>query len=101
MKNSQAVQHLVPILRAANPARPVFLLGAGASFSSGVPLADESVRRLAKRVYADRILGGAIPAFRVKTSEWERWLSEHDWFLPSANLAENFPLVVEHLLRPK
>lgn len=101
MKNSKAVQQLVPILRAANPARPVFLLGAGASFSSGVPLADESVRRLAKRVYADRVLRGAIPAFRVKTSEWERWLAEHAWFLPNVNLAENFPLVVEHLLRPK
>lgn len=101
MKNHESIQHLVPILRAANPARPVFLLGAGASFSSGVPLADESVRRLAKRVYADRVLHGSVPAFRVKTSEWERWLAEHPWFLKDANLAENFPLVVEHLLRPK
>lgn len=101
MKNSEAVQHIVPILRAINPARPVFLLGAGASFTSGVPLADEAVRRLAKRIYADRVLHGSVPAFRVKTSEWERWLAEHPWFLKSANLAENFPLVVEHLLRPK
>jgi hypothetical protein len=101
MKNTEAIQHIVPILRAANPARPVFLLGAGASFTSGVPLADESVRRLAKRVYADRVLHGSVPAFRVKTSEWERWLAEHPWFLKDANLAENFPLVVEHLLRPK
>ena len=101
MKNSEAVQHIVPILRASNTARPVFLLGAGASFTSGVPLADESVRRLAKRVYADRVLHGSVPAFRVKTSEWERWLAEQPWFLKDANLAENFPLVVEHLLRPK
>jgi hypothetical protein len=61
------------------PARPVFLLGAGASFSSGVTLADEAVRRLAKRVYADRVLRGAISAFRVKTSEWERWLGLIIW----------------------
>lgn len=99
--NDQAIQQLAPILRASNPARPVFLLGAGASFSSGVPLADESVRRLAKRVYAERVLHGKVPAFRVKTSEWERWLAEQPWFEPGGNLAENFPLVVEHLLRPK
>lgn len=99
--NGDAIQQLVPILRASNPARPVFLLGAGASFSSGVPLADEAVRRLAKRVYAERVLHGKVPAFRVKTSEWERWLTEQPWFLPGESLAENFPLVVEHLLRPK
>jgi len=52
-------------------------------------------------VYAERVLHGNVPAFRVKTSEWERWLTEHSWFRPDAPMAENFPLVVEHLLRPK
>nr|WP_305960045.1 hypothetical protein [Aurantiacibacter sp. 219JJ12-13]MDP5263511.1 hypothetical protein [Aurantiacibacter sp. 219JJ12-13] len=101
MRKSETIQQLGPIFRATNAARPVLLLGAGASFSSGVPLADESVRRLAKTVYADRVMHGSVPSYRVKASEWERWLAEHHWFRPDLDLAENFPLVVEHLLRPQ
>jgi hypothetical protein len=37
----------------------------------------------------------------VKPSEWESWLQGFEWVLPGAvRLAENFPLVVEHLLVP-
>jgi hypothetical protein len=47
----------------------VFLLGSGASFSSGVPLAAEAVKRLAKRIFADKIKGGAMLPEQVKLTE--------------------------------
>src|SRR5689334_483820 len=97
--NDIAIQTLTPILRADNDARPVFLLGAGASFSSGIPMAAECVKRISKRVFADR--HNLIPE-KVKVSEWSWWLQAHDWFISGEDrLADNFPLVVQHLLTPK
>jgi hypothetical protein len=57
MSHSETVRELASILNPQNEARPTVLLGAGASFSSGVPLADESVKRIARRYYAERIPG--------------------------------------------
>jgi hypothetical protein len=47
MSHVDSVRELASILNPRNEARPTILLGAGASFSSGVPLADESVKRMA------------------------------------------------------
>jgi hypothetical protein len=97
-----STQTLASLLRASNQARPVLLLGAGASFSSGVPLAAESVRRIARRVFAERAKGGAILPEQVKLSEWQSWLQSQPWFIKGEDrLAENFPLTVEHLLEPR
>lgn len=102
MTVTSSTQTLASLIRASNPARPVLLLGAGASFSSGVPLAAESVRRIARRVFAERAKGGAILPEQVKLSEWQTWLHSHPWFIKGEDrLAENFPLVVEHLLQPR
>lgn len=101
MSQQETVRNLVRIFRATNSARPVLLLGAGASFSSGVPAAAESVKRLAKRVYAEQVLGGTIPPEQVRLTEWQTWLHGQDWFLHGEDrLAENFPHVVQHLLKP-
>jgi hypothetical protein len=52
-------------------------------------------------VYSERELRGARPPERVKPTEWEPWLQAFPWFIKGAErLAENFPLVVEHLLAP-
>src|SRR5712664_1114133 len=102
MSHRESVQDLASLFRAKNIVRPVLLLGAGASFSSGVPLAAESVRRLAKRVYAEKVRGGTLLPEHVKLTEWQAWLQSHDWFIKGEDrLAENFPRVVEHLLRPR
>jgi hypothetical protein len=102
MNVSSSTQTLASLIRAVNEARPVLLLGAGASFSSGVPLAAESVRRIARRVFAERAKGGAILPEQVKLSEWQTWLQSQPWFVKGEDrLAENFPLVVEHLLQPR
>jgi hypothetical protein len=99
--HAHSVQQLASLFRADNEARPVFLLGAGASFSSGVPLAADAVKRIARRVYAERIKGGALHPHQVKLTEWQTWLHGHEWFITGEDrLAENFPHVIEHLLNP-
>ena len=102
MTHDESVHVLTSILRADCDARPVLLLGAGASFSSGVPLAAECVRRIGRRVFAERVKGRAIVPEQVKLSEWFPWLQHHSWFVPGEDrLADNFPLIVEHLLVPR
>jgi hypothetical protein len=102
MSHTETVRELVSIFGPQNEARPTLLLGAGASFSSGVPLADESVKRIARRYYAERLLGSAVPPEQVKTSEWMAWLYGQPWFIRDpARLGENFPFAVKHLLQPQ
>lgn len=97
----QALSVLAPLFRATHEPSPVLLLGAGASFRSGIPTAAEAVKRIARVVYAERELGDARPPERVKPTEWEPWLQRFPWFIHGADrLAENFPLAVEHLLTP-
>ncbi len=99
--NKEAVSVLGPLLRSTDEPCPLILLGAGSSFRSGVPTAADAVKQIARLVYSERELKNARPPERVKPSEWESWLHGFDWFLPGADrLAENFPLVVEHLLVP-
>jgi hypothetical protein len=102
MPHSASVALLCSLLKPVNDARPTFLFGAGASFSSGIPLAAEGVKRLAKQAYADRVLGGKTLPEQIKMSEWLAWLHGQKWFLHGDDrLAENFPLVIEHQLRPE
>lgn len=99
--NKDAVSVLGPLLRSTEEACPLILLGAGASFRSGVPTAADAVKQIARLVYSERVLRNMRPPERVKPSEWESWLREFDWFVSgNERLAENFPLVVEHLLVP-
>lgn len=101
MSHKDSVALLCSLLQPGNDARPTFLFGAGASFSSGIPLAAESVKRLAKQAFADFQLGGKTLPELIKTSEWMAWLHSQKWFLHGEeHLAENFPLVIEHLLKP-
>jgi hypothetical protein len=99
--NKEAVSVLAPLLRATADSCPLLLLGAGASFRSGVPTAAEAVKQIARLVYSERELNRTRPPERVKPSEWEPWLQKFPWFVHGADrLAENFPLAVEHLLVP-
>lgn len=102
MSHSDTVREFASLLKAHDEARPTVLLGAGASFSSGVPLADESVKRIARRYYAERVVVGQVLPEQVKTSEWMAWLGNQPWFIRDpARLSENFPLAVKHLLTPQ
>lgn len=94
------IKILSSLLKAENVS-PVLLLGAGASFRSGLPLAGEAVKQIARVVYSKIELQDERPAGRVKPSEWEPWLQAFPWFISDpGRFAENFPLVVDNLLRP-
>ena len=98
---AEAVALIATLLRGEDDRWPIFLLGAGASFRSGVPTATEAVKQIARIVFSERKLLGARPPERIKPSEWEPWLREQTWFNDAAeSLAENFPATVEHLLVP-
>ncbi|MCK1463457.1 hypothetical protein IVB34_35150 [Bradyrhizobium sp. 2] len=102
MSHIKSVRELASIFGPGNEARPTILMGAGASFSSGVPLAGEAVKRMARRYYSERILGGKVVPEQVKTSEWMAWLNQQPWFIKDNDkLADNFPLAVKHLLQPQ
>jgi hypothetical protein len=97
----EATSILAPLFRQTDGPSPVFLLGAGASFRSGIPTAAEAVKKIARRVYSEQHLSGDRPPERVKPSEWEPWLQSMPWFIEGPErLAENFPLAVEKLLVP-
>jgi hypothetical protein len=98
---TDAVSVLGSLLRSVEEPCPLILLGAGASFRSGVPTAADAVKQIARLVYSERELKNSRPPERVKPSEWESWLHGFDWFIPGGErLAENFPTAVEHLLVP-
>jgi len=80
--------------------RPIFLLGAGASVTSGVPLAAKLVEFIARHAFAVQELGDENAYSRVTPSDWSRFLNAQSWFKPDIRLAENFPLAVQHLLCP-
>ena len=102
MSHKRSAALVESLLRPEREAPPTFLLGAGVSYASGVPLAAESVNRLVRRFYAERIAGGGVTPDKIKTSQWKSWLNEQDWFdSDPERLAENFPRVVHHLLTPQ
>ena len=74
---ASATKTLSALFRASNEIRPLVLLGAGASFRSGVPMAAEAVKRIAKAAYLRRELGGRVHPSQLKLSQWMPWLPEH------------------------
>lgn len=99
---SDAVKTLAYLFRASSKARPVLLLGAGASFHSGIPLAEDAVRRIAQAEYARVNFGVRLRDSNLVLSDWLRFLQSQSWFISdAARFAENFPLAVEHFLHPR
>jgi SIR2-like domain len=95
------IQALAYLFRASRNTRPVLLLGAGASFRSGIPMAGKATERIARRAYSRHILGVDEEFGNPKPSDWLPFLQQQPWFVPDPKrFAENFPLAVENLLRP-
>lgn len=81
--------------------KPIFLLGAGASVTSGIPLAGEVVSKAAKWAYA-REHGKHPDDPRITRSDWYPWLEQtQPWFKSDVPLADLFPYAVENLLKPQ
>ena len=96
--NLDAVTELAPLFRADREVRPVLLLGAGASYRSGVPLAAEAIGRITRAVL--RHQWG--PDAQVRPTDIDAHLRRQEWFNNAPErFAENFPLVVKNLLAPR
>jgi hypothetical protein len=89
--NDDAVSVLAPLLRATADTCPLLFLGAGASFHSGVPLAAEAVKQIARLVFAQQELRGARTpergslGFTDLTGSYTTMIASRKIFLSSSN----------------
>jgi hypothetical protein len=79
---------------------PLLLLGAGASIKSGIPLSGALAERAAKWAYC-RSNARHPDDPTVKRSDWFPWLERHLWYRSDRLPADNYSLVLEHLLQPR
>src|SRR5664279_5670846 len=80
--------------------KPVFLLGAGASYRSGIPLAAGLLDQIVKWSYCkaeDREFDDP----GIMRSDWLRWLARLPWYRPDLPHADQYATAVERLLRPR
>ncbi len=86
---------------------PIFLLGAGASVSSGIPLAKELAEKIA--IWGYRIArwgpGSGNNSFLegpyIPRSDWLPWLGKQEWYETNKELVENYTHIVENILIPQ
>lgn len=79
---------------------PIFLLGAGASVKSGIPLAGKMVEEIARWGYC--LENGHAPEDpRPRRSDWEPWLRKHKWYREDWDPADNYPAAVNNILHPR
>ena len=95
---TKSIGHLCSLLtRGPNP---IFLLGAGASVTSGIPLADEMVEQIAREEYCiENRYSPEDP--RIRRSDWYPWLEKQRWYREERGLAAHYPYVVENILQPR
>ena len=77
--------------------QPVLLLGAGASVTSGVPAAGETVNRAAKWAYC-KSHGRSPMDPGVVDSDWIPWLEQQSWFKRGVGLPDQYPVAIDNLL---
>lgn len=90
------------LLSLFDPGRPgpIFLLGAGASIKSGVPLSGDLVEWAARWKYC-RTYHRHVDDPTVKRTDWLSWLQSHKWYDKNRRAEDNYCEVVEYLLVPK
>ncbi len=79
---------------------PIFLLGAGASYSSGIPLAGEMVEKIARWGYCKEN-NRSTEDPRIRRSDWYPWLEKQNWYRSDWEQAENYPAAIENILQPR
>lgn len=100
--SSNVVTELAYLFRANHQSRPVLLLGAGASYRSGIPVAADAVNVIARAAYARQRKGVNYRHCQLTPSDWMPFLQQQEWFIKDPKrFAENFPLAVENLLNPR
>lgn len=93
-----SIGHLCSVL--TRKPDPIFLLGAGASVTSGIPLAEEMVEQIAREEYCiENRYAAADP--RIRRSDWYPWLKNQKWYREERGLAAHYPYIVENILQPR
>ncbi len=87
------------VVRDGEP-RPVLLLGAGASVTSGVELAGDLAQLIVRWEYC-RLNGFDLDDPVVGRSYWMPWLREHDWYDSDVGWADGYPTIVRNVLIPR
>ena len=102
-----SIEHQLPPLMAdaiaallTKEVKPVFFLGAGASFKSGIPLAGMLVDAIARFAYCKAHNRNPDDPTLMR-SDWIRWLEQQSWFRTDMSSADLYPSAVEYLLRPQ
>jgi NAD-dependent SIR2 family protein deacetylase len=85
---------------ASGDVEPVFLLGAGASVKSGIPLADDLAGAAAKWAYC-RQNGFHPEDLSVKRGDWIKLLERQPWFRAGASPGELYSEIIWDLLQPR
>lgn len=93
------IDDLRAVVREGRP-RPVFLLGAGASATSGVPLVWQLVDLIGRYAYC-RKHGRDLDDPTLMRSDWYPWVSSHDWFDADLELQELYARHIKELLEPR
>lgn len=93
------IDDLRAVVREGRP-RPVFLLGAGASATSGVPLVWQLVELIGRYAYC-RKHGRDLDDPTLMRSDWYPWVSSHEWFDADLGLQENYARHIKELLEPR
>jgi hypothetical protein len=79
---------------------PVLLIGAGASITSGIPAAGQTVERVARWAWCKE--NGRHPDdFTIRRSDYWPWVTGLSWFRSNVPLAELYPQAVDNLLGVK
>lgn len=79
---------------------PIFLLGAGASVKSGIPLAGKMVEKMARWRYClENGLDPEDPSLR--RSDWYPWLKMQKWYPEDGEQTDKYPYAVENILQPR
>ena len=80
--------------------QPIFLLGAGASAKSGIPLSGELVDRIGKWGYC-RQKNRSFDDPSLMRTDWWPWVKQQSWFRADLSMAENYSKAVDAVLRPQ
>ena len=79
-------------------AKPIFLLGAGASKQSGIKLVVEIIEEAAKWAYCKQN-GIPLEDPRLTMSDWKTWLRRFEWY--TEDYSALYPIIIENLLNPR
>jgi len=79
---------------------PVLLLGAGASITSGVPIAANTVERVARWAWCKE--NGRHPSdMSIRRSDYWPWVTAQSWYKADVALADLYPHAIDNLLGVK